>query len=446
MNAPREEQPVAVAATPQQAGDTLLQQWWWVERTVWTDRMLSALQSGAIKGGKWFRLIDKVYDQRNLQSALFKVWSNKGSAGIDKQSVEDFAQKHASELAELEQQIRTQSYRPHPVRRVYIDKPGSVQKRPLGIPAVRDRVVQTALRHVIEPIFEREFAGHSYGFRPGRGCKDALRRVDELLKAGATWVLDADLKSYFDTIDHRRLLRLLQERIADGRVLELVDAFLTQGVLEEIKGWQPTESGTPQGAVISPLLANIYLNGLDHKMAQAGYEMVRYADDFVILCQSRAQAREALALVQGWVKEVALQLHEEKTKIVDATAAGGFEFLGYHFERGMKWPRQKSISKLKDTLRATTRRTSGESLSKIIEEINPVLRGWFGYFKHSKIYSLVAVDGWVRMRLRSMLRKRLGRKGRGCGSDHQRWPNVYFHCAGLYSLESAWRQSAQPHG
>ena len=442
MNAPREEQPAAVAAAPQQAGDTLQEQWWWVERTVWTDRMLSALQSGAIKGGKWFRLIDKVYDQRNLTSALFKVWSNKGSAGVDKQSVEDFAQKHASELAELEQQIRTQSYRPYPVRRVYIDKPGSDQKRPLGIPAVRDRVVQTALRHVMEPIFEREFAGHSYGFRPGRGCKDALRRVDELLKAGATWVLDADLKSYFDTIDHRRLLTLLQERIADGRVLELVDAFLTQGVLEEIKGWQPTESGTPQGAVISPLLANIYLNGLDHKMAQAGYEMVRYADDFVILCQSRAQAQEALALVQGWVKEVALQLHEEKTKIVDATAAGGFEFLGYHFERGMKWPRQKSISKLKDTLRATTRRTSGESLSKIIERINPVLRGWFGYFKHSKINSLMALDGWVRMRLRSVLRKRLGRKGRGCGSDHQRWPNVYFNCAGLYSLESAWRRSS----
>jgi RNA-directed DNA polymerase len=230
-------------------------------------------------------------------------------------------------LAELERQIRAQSYRPHPVRRVYIDKLGSNEKRPLGIPAVRDRVVQTALRHVIEPIFEREFADHSYGFRPGRGCKDALRRVDELLKSQATWVVDADLKSYFDTIDHRRLLRLLQERIADGRVLELIEAFLKQGVFEELKGWEPTESGTPQGAVISPLLANIYLNALDHKLAQEGFEMVRYVDDFVILCQSRAQAERALVVVQTWVSEVALQLHEKKTKIVDAKAPGGFEFL-----------------------------------------------------------------------------------------------------------------------
>lgn len=445
MNAPYEEQAAAVAAKPQQVAESFHQQWWWVEHTVWTDRMLTALQNGAIKGGKWFRLIDKVYDQRNLKSALFKVWSNKGSAGVDKQSVEDFAQKHGQELAQLEQQIRTRTYRAHPVRRVYIDKLGSNEKRPLGIPAVRDRVVQTALRHVIEPIFERGFAGQSYGFRPGRGCKDALRRVDELLKSGATWVVDADLKSYFDTIDHRRLLTLLQERIADGRVLELIEAFLKQGVFEELKGWEPTESGTPQGAVISPLLANIYLNALDHKMAQEGFEMVRYADDFVILCQSRGQAERALAMVQTWVSEVALQLHEKKTKIVDANAPGGFEFLGYHFERGMKWPRQKSVSKLKEALRKPTRRTSGESLSRIIEGINPKLRGWFEYFKHGKVYRLDGIDGWLRMRLRSLLRKRGGRKGRAVAAANRLWPNAYFHCAGLYSLETAWCQSRQSH-
>jgi RNA-directed DNA polymerase len=254
-----------------------------LQRKLWA----AAKQSS---GRRFHALYDRIHRVDVLWEAWERVRANRGAAGVDQQTVaavEDFGVHRM--LGELAAELRAGIYRPGPVRRVEIPKPDG-RKRPLGIPTVRDRVVQTALRHVIEPIFEREFAGHSYGFRPGRGCKDALRRVDELLKAGATWVLDADLKSYFDTIDHRRLLRLLQERIADGRVLELIDAFLTQGVLEEIKGWQPTESGTPQGAVISPLLANIYLNGLDHKMAQAGYEMVRYADDFVILCQSRAQA------------------------------------------------------------------------------------------------------------------------------------------------------------
>ena len=216
--------------------------------------------------------------------------------------------------------------------------------------------MQGVLRHVLEPIFETEFAEHSYGFRPGRGAKDAL------LKVGHDWVVAADLKSYFDTIPHERLLALLKARVADGRVLALVESFLRAGVLEETKGWQPTECGTPQGGVISPLLANLYLDPLDHQMARAGCEMVRYADDFVILCRTQAEAQRALAAVSAWVSEAGLTLHPEKTRVVDARAPGGFDFLGYHFTRGMKWPRAKSLGKLKERVRAKTARMDGRSL------------------------------------------------------------------------------------
>jgi len=299
-----------------------------------------------------------------------------------KQTVGHFARHAEAELQRLHEQLREGTYRPQPVRRAWIPKPGSNDKRPLGIPAVRDRIVQAALRHVLEPIFETEFAlpreivcddslcaapvsisrgEHSYGFRPGRGAKDALRRVDTLLKAGHEWVVDADLKSYFDTIPHERLLALMKQRVADGRVLALVESFLRAGVLEESKGWQPTERGTPQGGVISPLLANLYLNPLDHQMERAGREMVRYADDFVILCRREAEAHAALEAVRAWVSEAGLTLHPEKTRVVNATQPGGFDFLGYHFERGLRWPRKKSLAKLKDRLRAKTARLDAPS-------------------------------------------------------------------------------------
>jgi RNA-directed DNA polymerase len=398
--------------------------------------MLTALETG-VKGGKWFRLIDKVYSERNLQSAFWEVWRNDGKPGVDGQTVKQFVQHEQAELAKLAAELHAGSYRAHPSRRAWIPKLGSTEKRPLGIPAVRDRVVQAALRHVLEPIFEREFAEHSYGFRPGRGCKDALRRVDGLLTAGYTWVVDADLKSYFDSISHERLLERVREHIADGPVLRLIENYLKAGVLEGLRGWQPSTSGTPQGAVISPLLANLYLNPLDHTMAQAGRQMVRYADDFVILCQTKAEAEAALAGVRTWVEAVGLRLHPEKIRIVDATQRGGFDFLGYHFERGRKWPRRKSLKKLRDRLRGPTRRSSGQSLPVIVAAVNPTLRGWFAYFKHSLPNTFAGVDGWVRMRLRSILRKRNGGKGRGRGADHQRWPNAYFATQGLYSLVTA---------
>ena len=437
--------PVAVTTPPKQAGEacTPRDPWWWVERGVWTERMLTRLTSGESADRVWFALADKTYAPANLQSAFDKVWQNGGSAGADEQTVAHFGRRAEEELQRLHEQLRGGTYRPQPVRRAWIPKPGSTEKRPLGIPAVRDRIVQGALRHVLEPIFETNMAVHSYGFRPGRGAKDALRRVDTLLKADHVWVVDADLQSYFDTIPHERLLALVAERVGDGRVLALVESFLQAGVLEEAKGWQPTQRGTPQGGVISPLLANVYLNPLDHQMAAAGWEMVRYADDFVILCRREAEAQNALAAVRQWVNEAGLTLHPEKTRVVDARAPGGFDFLGYHFERGLKWPRKKSLMKLKERLRAKTSRLDGRSLSEIVADVNRSLRGWYQYFQHSKANTFTAVDGYVRRRLRSVLQWRLDGRGKGIGATHQRWPNEWFARRGLLSLaaEHEWTRA-----
>jgi len=260
--------------------------------------MLTALEVG-VKGGIWFSLIDKVYKPGNLRAAFAQVKANQGAAGVDRQTIEMFEANLETNLSKVSQQLADNSYRPQAVRRHWIAKPGSSEKRPLGIPTVRDRVVETALRNVMEPIFERDFAEHSYGFRPRRGCKDALRRVDRRLKAGDTWVVDADLRSYFDTIPKQKLRERVAEKVADSRVLELVEAMLQQEVMDGLEHWTP-EAGTPQGAVISPLLSNIYLDPLDWEMAGSGYEMVRYADDFIILCSSAAKARAALAKGQEW--------------------------------------------------------------------------------------------------------------------------------------------------
>jgi RNA-directed DNA polymerase len=303
--------------------------------------------------------------------------------------------------------------------------------------------VQNALRHVIEPIFEVEFAPQSYGFRPARGCKDALRRVDELLKSGHHWVVDADLKSYFDTISHGKLMERIKEKISDGRVLTLLEMLLKAGVMESAKDWQPTETGTPQGGVVSPLLANLYLNPLDWAMVRKGREMVRYADDFVILCKSEEEAQSALEEVTRWVKESGLTLHPEKTRIVDASQPGGFDFLGYHFERGYKWPRKKSMAKVREAIRAKTRRNEGRSLKAICGDLNRTLRGWFEYFKHSHRDTFGEIDSYTRGRLRSILRKRNGLKGRGRGDDHHRWPNKHFTAHGLLSLKQSFAAACQ---
>ena len=416
--------------------------WAWSAPSVWTDRMLTALEQG-VKGGVWFSLIDKVYAERNLRAAFARVKANKGSAGVDHQTIAMFEARLGANLEHLSRTLRDGSYRPREIRRVWIPKPGRKEQRPLGIPTVRDRVAQAALRHVLEPIFERDFAKHSYGFRPGRGCKDALRRVDALLKAGYTWVMDADLQGYFDTIPHRPLMDRVEAKVADGRVLRLIEAYLQQDVLEALRSWTP-QAGCPQGAVISPLLSNVYLGPLDHQMAQAGFEMVRYADDFVILCRTEDQARRAWKAVQHWTAHAGLTLHPDKTRIVDATQRGGFDFLGYHFERGYRWPGKKAVRKLKDAIRPKTRRTNGHSLNKIIADVNQTLRGWFEYFKHSHKTAFGRPDKWVRMRLRSLLRKRNHRRGRSQRSDRRRWPNRFFATRGLLSLVTAHAAACQP--
>jgi len=442
MNRPSDPTPARVPDRATQAGEAPAR-WAWVEPAVWTPRRLTALDRG-VKGGQWFSLIDKVYAPRNLRAAFAHGKANRGSAGVDHVTIAQVEAHLDEDLDRLCGSLRDGTYRPQAIRRAWIPKPGSPEKRPLGIPTVRDRVVQTALRNVLEPIFERDFAEHSYGFRPRRGAKDALRRVDGLLRAGYTWVVDADLKSYFGSIPRDRLLERVRAKVSDGRILVLVEAYLCQGVLDGLESWTPT-AGTPQGAVISPLLSNLYLDPLDPLMAARGFEMTRYADDFVMQCRSEAEAREALEVVEAWAAEAGLSLHPDKTRIADATRkGGGFEFLGYHFEAGRRGPRKKSLAKLKDAIRAKTHRANGKSLRQIITDVNRSLRGWFEYFKHSYPTWLCSLDQWVRMRLRSILRKRSSRRGRGRGTDHQRWPNAFFAAQGLFSVYAARGTPRQP--
>jgi RNA-directed DNA polymerase len=434
--------PAVVPARATQAGETGPKDWEWVERHVWTERMLEALAKG-VKGGVWFSLIDKIQRPKTLITAWMAVKRNGGSAGSDHQSIDDFEKDLAGEIERLSEALRTGSYRPRPIRRVYIDKPGSKEKRPLGIPCVRDRVAQGAVRLVVEPIFENVFVSHSYGFRPMRGCKDALREVERLLNAGFTHVVDADIKAYFDNIPHEPLMADIGSYIADGRVLELIRSFLKQDILEDLTSWTP-EKGSPQGAVISPLLANLYLHPVDVAVADAGFEMIRYADDLVILCRTEDEAKQALDLLGKLTAERGLTLHPEKTRLVDVSSPGeGFDFLGYHFEKGTRWPRTKSMKKLKDAIRSKTPRSHGESLAQTIEDVNRTLRGWFEYFKHSRKPTFAMVDKWVRRRLRSILRKRQGLHGISRGYDHFRWPNAYFRVHGLFSLVEAHRALVQ---
>jgi len=425
----------AVSARTKQGAEA--RDWSWVEASVWTDRMVSALENG-VKGGRWYSLMDKVYAPATLEAAWEKVWANAGAAGVDRQSVERFKTNADLYLAELAAALRDGSYRAQPVRRVDIPK-GEGRTRPLGIPTVKDRIVQTAVKFALEPIFEATFRPASYGFRPGRGCREALREVAQLIADGHTFVVDADFASYFDTIPHERLMQRVEERVSDGRVLALLRDWLGQDILRDMERWTPTE-GTPQGAVVSPLLANIYLHPLDELMAARGYRMVRYADDFVVLCKSREEAAAALAEIRAWVAENGLRLHPDKTHVGDCRIAGeGFEFLGYRFEAGRRWVRKKSLTRLKDRVRERTRRTRGESLERIIASINPVLRGWFAYFKHAHPYTFELVDQLVRRRLRAILRKQERRPGFGrCRADHQRWPNIFFAQAGLFALHTAW--------
>jgi RNA-directed DNA polymerase len=419
-------------------------QWKTASALIWTEAMLAALKLG-VKGSKWHSLIDKVYRLETLKLGWIQVEKNAGAAGVDRMSVEQFARKRDFYLAELAQALRDGSYRPQAVRRVYIPKAGSkTQSRPLGIPAVKDRVVQAALKLVIEPIFEHEFDARSFGFRPGLGCKDALREVDRYLREGYCWVVDADLKGYFDTIPHSPLLAKVGQRISDGRVLDLIERFLKQDIMEDMNRWAPT-SGSPQGAICSPLLANIYLHDLDVEMREAGFVMLRYADDSVVLCRSCEEAEAALARMRAWVNANGLTLHPDKTHIGDCRIEGqGFEFLGYRFEAGQRLVRKKSLTALKDKIRVLTKRTRGHSIECVIASLNPILKGWFGYFQHAHHYTFSSLDSVIRRRLRAVLRQHQHRPGRGhCLNDHKQWPNAYFADLGLFTMYEAHQLARQ---
>lgn len=410
--------------------------WAWVDTSIWTEPMLAALENG-VKGGYWYSLMDKVSAPTTLQRAWQKVKRNGGSSGVDGVSIARFATKAEHYLRELSDALKSGRFRADAVKRVHIPKAGG-GSRPLGIPAVKDRVVQTALKMVIEPIFEREFVDSSYGFRPGRGCKDALREVERVRRQGHTWVVDADIQGYFDNIDHTRLMARIHTRIKDGKLLALLQHYLEQAICEGLQHWQPIK-GTPQGAVISPLLANLYLHELDVNMRERGVNMVRYADDFVILCATETEANEVLRDVKNWCHANHLTLHPDKTQVGNCLEAGhGFEFLGYRFEQGQRTVRAKSLTALKTKIKTRTRRTRGDNIATIVRELNPILRGWFNYFQHAHHRVFGTLDAFIRRRLRSILCKqnKLSYYYHRSLRNHLRWPNKYFAELGLFTLKT----------
>jgi len=415
----------------------------WASPMVWTESMLKTLLENKVRGGKWHTLYDKVYSERNLTVAAWKVIDKQGAAGIDRQTVDQLDAELLAEITTLQQELKTESYQPKPVRRVEIPKPGTRETRPLGIPTVRDRVVQTALLHVLEPIFDHTFHPRSFGFRHGRGCHDALRCVEQLLEGGNVFVVDADLKGYFDTIPKDRLLQLVKQKVSDHAVLRLIKLYLNQEVMSELSRWTP-ETGVPQGAVLSPMLSNLYLNPFDHHLAEQGYEMVRYADDFVILCRTQAEAEQALEVVRQWVEQAGLKLHPDKTKIVDSREES-FAFLGYTFRGRFRFPRAKSHQKFTDRVRDLTPRQSGDSLTTIVEDLNKMMRGWFNYFRHCFWNVYGGYDSWIRSRLRRILLKR-HRTNPEKLPRTRRWPNRYFAELGLYSLVQAHARFVQSIG
>lgn len=403
----------------------------------WTPAMVTALSRLRENGRKWYSLYDKVHATDVLQWSWGQVAANRGAAGVDGQSIAAFRAQADLHLAELQRLLAQRRYQPLPARRHWIPKPGKRGRRPLGIPAVRDRVVQAAVVNVLEPIFEAKFRDCSFGFRPGRSPLQALDRVSQALAQGQTWVVDADIRGCFDSIPHAPVLAEVAREVADGTLLDLVRAFLQAGVVEG-QDFQPTEMGTPQGAVLSPLLANIYLHRLDEALAGQGYTLVRYADDFVVLCRSQAEAEAALAAVRQALADLGLTLSEEKTRLVDAQTEA-FTFLGYTFHQSWRFPSDPALRRLRSKLRPVTRRQQPRTVRAVVAAVNPILRGWGQYFRHGHCRSRFArTDAWVRMRLRSFLWKRKAR-----GVAHQRWPNRFWAALGLFSL-SAHVGSADP--
>ncbi|HWH68716.1 MAG TPA: group II intron reverse transcriptase/maturase [Candidatus Sulfotelmatobacter sp.] len=378
---------------------------------------------------RYYSLIDKVYDLRNLYEAWKAVKRNKGAAGVDQVSVARFEKDLERNLRRLHQQLRDGTYKPPPVRRVYIDKADG-SKRPLGIPAVADRVAQMATVRVLRPLFEAVFLPCSHGFRQGFSTRTAIAMVEEYRKQGFRWVVDVDFKSYFDTLNHEVLMAKVKERITDGRILGLIRSWLTAGVMSDGNLTYQT-TGTPQGGVISPLLANIYLHSLDLALTKWGYKVVRYADDLVVLCPSSNKAKTALGLLKQVAEgELRLTLHPEKTRLT--TFGRGFDFLGFTFKSRYRVARKRALEKFKDKVRELTPRHTHRKLPEVIADLNPVIRGWGNYFRLGHMKGrFETLDQWIRMRLRSMVLKRKAHRSR-VASDVL--PNQRLADLGLVSL------------
>jgi group II intron reverse transcriptase/maturase len=374
---------------------------------------------------KFHSLVDKVYKLKNLELAWEKVKRNRGSGGVDGQSIDDFMGDVERNLKKLHDELRTDTYRPQPVKRQLIPKSGQPGKfRPLGIPTVYDRVCQQALLNRLEPIFESVFDEASFGYRRGRSAKDALRKIWCEVEQGFEWVVDADLKDFFGSADHEKLLVLLNQQVADGRVLALLESIMKVGYLEDGKVHQ-TQRGVPQGGVISPLISNVLLTPFDRELRLKGYRLTRYADDWVVTCHTRAEAQAVLAFATKVLEKLGVELNKDKTRIVHVRK--GFEFLGYKIKRGSRplglpahkiksgtvqgalyaYPRQKSIDNFKEQIRKRTCRKAPVTTAQLIEEINPVIRGWGNYYKKAHVRKLFnRLDRWIRRRIWSHRCKR----------------------------------------
>lgn len=376
---------------------------------------------------KYHTLRDKVFSLKNLYTAFKLVKKNKGKAGLDRVSIKQFERDLETNMLNIHKELKTDIYKPLPVLRVYIPK-GKNDKRPLGIPIVKDRVVQQAFRQIIEPIFEENFSDNSFGFRPNRSCHGAIKRLEQYKQEGYNNVLDADIKAFYDTIPHKLIMDRLREKIADGWVLNSINNMLKAGVMEDNVVHKTTE-GTPQGGVISPLLANLIGDIIDKELEKAGYKFVRYADDFVVMTKTKEELPVAFAYVKEIIEgKLTMKLSEDKTKLTNFKR--GFRFLGYNFKGRYKGISTKSLDKLKDNIRDITKRTQGINLQAVIKALNPVIRGHVNYFRLGnvqKVYRLL--DCWTRMRLRcfKFTRKWL--------TDNKRFHVHRFFKMGLFSFE-----------
>lgn len=377
---------------------------------------------------KYYTLKDKVTKIRNMKTAAKHVLDNGGSAGVDRIDTVEFKENYSIHMRELYREFLEDRYQPKPALRVFIPKSDGRQ-RPLGIPTVKDRIAQAAVRGILEPIYEKEFCDCSLGFRKGKSQIDAINKIEEYKEQGYKWVLDADIKGFFDNIDHELLIEFIKQKVTDGWVIEIIKSWLTMGVMKDGE-YIPTEKGTPQGGVISPLLANIFLHEFDKVMVERGYKLVRYADDFVVMTKSKRKAKRAYEVVKEIItEELKLELHPEKTVITNF--GKGFVFLGFEFIAwNYKRPRKKSLEKFKDKVRKVTKRSQPWKVESIIKRLNAKIYGWANYFGHGNVKKLFRrLDEWIRMRLRTYMEKK-----KAVMNQNKRIPNSFFRKKGLVSL------------